>query len=70
MAANPRVTFVIETYNLIEGTDRERFLGAARAATAAAVECGGEVLVTDACGGPAVAEIVAEGALMRGCLMP
>lgn len=62
MTAPPRVSLVIETYNLVEGTDRERFAGALRSALAATQGCAGELLVTDVCGGPEVARIVAEAA--------
>ncbi len=56
------VSIVVETYNLVEGTDRARFAAALGAAAAAAGQRGGEVLVTDVCGGPDVAGIVAAAA--------
>jgi hypothetical protein len=62
MLPSPRVSLVIETYNLVEGTDRARFAAALRAALDATLECDGELLVTDVCGGPDVARIVAEAA--------
>jgi hypothetical protein len=55
-------TLVVETYNLIEGTDRDRFREALRTAVAAAEAIQGEVLVTDACGGEEVRRIVAAAA--------
>lgn len=58
----PQVSLIIETYNLVEGTDRERFKAALRSATVAARQCDGELLVTDVCGGPEVARLVAEAA--------
>lgn len=62
MSPTPWVSLIVETYNLVEGTDRDRFAGALRSATVAARECDGELLVTDVCGGPDVARIVAEAA--------
>lgn len=58
----PRVSLIIETYNLVEGTDRGRFADALRSASVAARECDGELLVTDVCGGNDVARLVAEAA--------
>lgn len=62
MSRDPTVSFVIETYNLGEGTDQDRFVGALHAATTAAAECEGEVLVVDICGSPEIRAIVAEAA--------
>lgn len=62
MSQPPPVSLIIETYNLVEGTDRDRFAAALRSAAAAARECSGELLVTDVCGGPEVAWLVAEAA--------
>jgi len=62
MPSSPAVSFVVETYNLGEGTDRDRFVVALHAATAAAVECDGELLVVDICGSPGIKAIVAEAA--------
>jgi hypothetical protein len=59
-------TLVVETYNLIEGTDRDRFREALRTAVAAAEAIQGEVLVTDACGGEEVRRIVAAAAAPPG----
>ncbi len=57
-----RVSLIIETYNLVEGTDRDRFAAALRSAAVAAGGCDGELLVTDVCGGADVARLVAEAA--------
>jgi len=58
----PQVSLIIETYNLVEGTDHDRFANALRSATVAAQRCDGELLVTDVCGGPEVARLVMEAA--------
>lgn len=62
MDAYCRASLVVETYNLVEGTDRGRFHEVLRTAAAAANAIGGEVLVTDACGGQEVRRIVADAA--------
>ncbi len=62
MSTNPHVSLIIETYNLAEGTARGRFVAALRTARAAARDCGGELLVTDVCGGAEVGRLVAETA--------
>lgn len=62
MPQTPQVSLIIETYNLVEGTDRDRLAGALRSAAIAAAECDGELLVADVCGGSDVARIVAEAA--------
>lgn len=62
MSAAPRVSLIIEIYNLVEGTDRGRFAEALRSAMVATRGCDGELLVTDVCGGPEVTRIVAEAA--------
>ena len=62
MPVRHAVTLVVETYKLLEGTGRDRFAEAPRAAAKVAAELSGEVIVTHACGGPEVARIVAESA--------
>jgi len=63
MSGQPKVSFVIETYNLGEGTARDQFLSALNAAAAAARGCEGEVIVVDVCGDPEIAAIIAKSAL-------
>lgn len=60
MAGAPHVSFVIETYNLGEGTDRNRFVSALHSAATAAAECDGELIVVDVCGSPEIAPLVTE----------
>lgn len=60
MEVHPTVSFVIETYNLGEGTAQNQFLSALKAATIAARTCGGEVIVVDVCGDPEIAAIIAK----------
>lgn len=62
MTLPTRVSLIIETYNLAEGTARERFAAAIQSASVAAAQCQGELLITDVCGDSDVAQIVAESA--------
>lgn len=58
----PQVSLIVETYNLNEGTSHVRFKEALRSAAVAARQCDGELLVTDVCGVPEIARLVAEAA--------
>jgi hypothetical protein len=56
------VSLIIETYNLVEGTDRVCFAKTIQRAAQAAKECNGELIITDVSGDPAVTEFVTDAA--------
>jgi len=63
MEVRPAVSFVIETYNLGEGTAQNQFLSSLKAASIAAGACEGEVVVVDVSGDPEIAAIIAKSAI-------